>query len=191
MSTANAEADTSSLGAKCDVRDCRPGRASCLRRCVLLLSAAVGAVHAAQPAREAASPGRIGSSPTTTSPTMTKTPNELRRWLTVGERRFAITLADTEAARAFDAMLPLTLDMEELNGNEKKKDLASALPTHASRPGTIRSGDILLWGARTVVVFYRTFESPYGYTRLGRVDDPTGLAQALGQGDVRVVFSGK
>ncbi|MBL8289131.1 MAG: hypothetical protein JNL85_14215 [Rubrivivax sp.] len=110
-------------------------------------------------------------------------------WMTVGERRFSISLADTEAARAFAAMLPLTLDMEELNGNEKKKELPSALPTNASRPGTIRSGDVLLWGSRTVVVFYLSFDSPYSYTRLGRVDEPAGLADALGRGDVRVVFS--
>lgn len=110
-------------------------------------------------------------------------------WMTVGERRFAITLADTEAARAFAAMLPLTLDMEELNGNEKHGELPKVLPMNASRPGTIRKGDLLLWGSRTVVVFYLTFDSPYPYTRLGRVDDPAGLAQALGQRDVRVVFS--
>lgn len=110
-------------------------------------------------------------------------------WMTVGERRFAITLADTEAARAFAAMLPLTLDMEELNGNEKHGELPKALPTDANRPGTIRNGDLLLWGSRTVVVFYLTFDSPYSYTRLGRVDDPAGLARALGRRNVRVVFS--
>jgi hypothetical protein len=41
-----------------------------------------------------------------------------RIWMTVGERRFSITLADNEAARAFAALLPLTLDMPDLNGNE-------------------------------------------------------------------------
>lgn len=86
-------------------------------------------------------------------------------------------------------MVPLTLDMEELNGNEKKKELSNALPTDVSRPGTIRNGDLLLWGSRTVVVFYQTFDSAYSYTPLGRVDDPTGLAQALGRGDVQVAFS--
>ena len=39
-------------------------------------------------------------------------------WMTVGEHRFAITLADNTTARAFCALLPLTLDMSELNGNE-------------------------------------------------------------------------
>ena len=118
-----------------------------------------------------------------------KRSEESRMWMTIGERRFAITLADTEAARSFAAMLPLTLDMEELNGNEKKKELPRPLPTDASRPGTIRNGDLLLWGSRTVVVFYLTFESPYSYTRLGRVDDPSVLPQSLGRHDVRVVFS--
>ena len=110
-------------------------------------------------------------------------------WMTVGERRFAITLADTNAARAFAAQLPLALAMADLNGNEKHADLPQALPTDASRPGTIQQGDLMLYGANTVVVFYEAFHSSYSYTRLGRVDDPTGLVEALGRGRVRVVFS--
>ena len=116
-------------------------------------------------------------------------PEELRMWMTVGERRFAITLTDNAAARAFAAQLPLTLDMSELNGNEKHADLPKPLPANASRAGTIRNGDLMLYGADTLVVFYSTFESSYSYTRLGRVDDPAGLAQALGRRGVRVLFS--
>jgi len=116
-------------------------------------------------------------------------PKDSRMWMTVGERRFAITLTDNEAARAFAALLPLTLDMAELNGNEKHGELPKPLPTNASRPGTIRNGDLMLYGSSTLVVFYLTFNSSYSYTRLGRVDDPTGLAQALGPRGVRVVFS--
>jgi len=110
-------------------------------------------------------------------------------WMTVGARRFAVTLADTPAARALAAQLPLTLEMDDLNDNEKKARLPRALPTQTYLPGTIRTGDILLWGSDTLVVFYVTFSSPYSYTRLGKVDDPPGLAQALGPGSVKVVFS--
>ena len=110
-------------------------------------------------------------------------------WMTVGERRFAITLADNAAARAFAAQLPLTLDMRELNGNEKHAELPRALPANASRPGTIRAGDLMLYGSDTLVVFYLTFSSSYSYTRLGRVNDPSDLPQALGPRGVRVVFS--
>ena len=119
----------------------------------------------------------------------TARPEESRMWMTVGERRFAITLTDNASARAFAAQLPLTLDMNELDGNEKHADLAAALPANASRPGTIRNGDLMLYGTNTLVVFYATFNSSYSYTRLGRVDDPADLPRALGRRGVRVVFS--
>src|SRR5580765_4998359 len=110
-------------------------------------------------------------------------------WMTIGERRFSVTLTDTDAARAFLARLPLTLDMAELNGNEKYADLPQALPVDASRPGTIRSGDLMLYGSKTVVIFYETFRSSYSYTPLGRVDEPEGLGKALGRQNSRVLFS--
>ena len=109
--------------------------------------------------------------------------------MTVGERRFAITLSDNASARELAAQLPLTLDMAELNGNEKHAELPKALPAQATRPGTLHSGDLMLYGSNTLVIFYLAFDSPYAYTRLGRVDDPVGLAQALGRRGVRVRFS--
>jgi hypothetical protein len=114
---------------------------------------------------------------------------ESRMWMTVGERRFGITLTDNAAARALAAQLPLTLDSSELNGNEKHAVVPNALPADASRPGTIRNGDLMLYGTDTLVVFYSTFRSSYSYTRLGRVDDPSDLPEALGSRGVRVVFS--
>ena len=116
-------------------------------------------------------------------------PEESRMWMTVGERRFAITLTNNSAARAFAAQLPLTLDMAELNGNEKHAELPKGLPATAVQPGTIRDGDLMLYGSATLVVFYLTFESAYAYTRLGRVNDSRGLAQALGRSGVRITFS--
>lgn len=110
-------------------------------------------------------------------------------WMSIGEHRFAITLADNPAARALVAQLPLTLDMSELNGNEKHTRLPKALPSDAIRPGMFRSGDLMLFGTDTLVVFYSSFNSSYAYTRLGRVDDAAELAQALGRRNVRVTFA--
>lgn len=108
--------------------------------------------------------------------------------LTIGRTTFDVTLEDNDAARAFAALLPLTVDMQELNGNEKYHYLDESLPTSSSRPGTIRTGDLMLYGSTCVVLFYETFTSGYSYTRLGRISHPEGLAEAVGRGNVRITF---
>lgn len=109
--------------------------------------------------------------------------------ITVGNASFIVTLEDNDAAKAFMALLPLKVKMLEMNGNEKYYNLPEKLPTAGYRPGKIHSGDLMLWGANTLVLFYETFSSSYSYTRLGRVNDPKGLARALGGGNVTVSFN--
>ncbi|MHA7116934.1 cyclophilin-like fold protein [Pseudomonas promysalinigenes] len=109
--------------------------------------------------------------------------------MSVGERHYKIRLADTEAARAFSSLIPLTLEMADLNSNEKYVDLAVSLPKDASVPGTIKAGDVMLYGSKTLVVFYKTFNTPYSYTLIGNIENPDGLMQMLGSDNIRVDFS--
>lgn len=109
--------------------------------------------------------------------------------LMIGSREFTATLADNAASRAFWDLLPLELDMIEMNGNEKYGNLPQSLPVDVHYPGTISTGDLLLWGNRTVVLFYKTFPSSYGYTVLGRLDAPEDLAEAVGRGNIRITFA--
>lgn len=106
----------------------------------------------------------------------------------VGNKTFTATLADSETGRAFAQLLPMTITMNELNGNEKYHYLDSSLPTDSYRPGTIHAGDLMLYGNNCVVLFYKTFSSSYSYTRIGSIDDSSGLAEALGSGNVSVRF---
>lgn len=106
----------------------------------------------------------------------------------VGTTSFKAILETNAAATSLKTMLPLTLEMKDLNSNEKFSELTRSLPTQVSNPGTIHSGDLLLWGSTTLVLFYKTFSSPYGYTKLGKIENPNGLAQALGSGTVKVTM---
>lgn len=114
--------------------------------------------------------------------------NEISMKMIVGEYTFDVEYVDNNTAEAFKKMLPVTLKMEELNGNEKYCYIDSSLPTALSTPGTINAGDIMLFGSNCIVVFYETFKTSYSYTRIGKVKDTASLKKALGSGDVTIKF---
>lgn len=130
----------------------------------------------------------LESSTSTSLPEETNMKNAV---IEVGNKRFSVTLADNEAAKAFAAYLPMTVQMSEMNGQEKFYGLPDNLPANSTeRPSTIRSGEIFCWSGNTLVLFYSTFQNSYGgYVRLGTVEDTTGLAAALGSGNIEVTWS--
>jgi hypothetical protein len=97
--------------------------------------------------------------------------------ITVGTNFFTATLYNNATVTAFQSRLPMTINMSELNGNEKYFDLPNNLPANASNRSVIQTGD-----------FYQSFSTSYSYTRLAGVDNPSGLAAALGSGTITVKF---
>lgn len=108
--------------------------------------------------------------------------------ITIGTTVFTATLNNNTTVTAFKAMMPLTINMGELNGNEKFYYFSTTLPTNASSGGNIQVGDLMLYGNNCLVLFYEGFNTSYSYTRLGRIDNTSGLVAALGAGSVTVKF---
>lgn len=109
--------------------------------------------------------------------------------LTINGNSFTATLEDNETTRELLNRLPIEVSMSELNGNEKYYYFDESLPTNSYRPGNISTGDIMLYGSDCLVIFYENFDTPYSYTRIGKIDNVDNLKDALGNGNVNVMIS--
>lgn len=106
----------------------------------------------------------------------------------IGEQTFYATLYNNPSTDGLIKRLPLTLNMQELNGNEKYFYFSEALPSDSARVDEIQTGDLMLYGSDCLVLFYNSFSTSYSYTRLGRIEETTGLVEALGTGSVSVII---
>ncbi len=109
--------------------------------------------------------------------------------LKINNKTFVVNLENNATTKALIKMLPMTINMSELNGNEKYYHLENSLPTNASRVSQINAGDIMLWGNDCLVIFYKSFSSGYSYTRLGHIESATDLASSVGNGSVQIVWT--
>lgn len=106
----------------------------------------------------------------------------------IGDKNFTATLEDNATTREFINKLPLTINMSELHGNEKYYYFDESLPTNNERIRNINTGDLMLYGSDCLVIFYDSFSTSYSYTRLGHIDNPQGLSEAVGSGNLTVTF---
>lgn len=109
----------------------------------------------------------------------------------VENQQFTAIIYENDTTKALLNRLPVTLDMNELNGNEKYFYLSESLPMDSERVGKINTGDIMLYGSECLVLFYDSFSTPYSYTRIGYIENPEELADAVGSENVTVTFSVK
>lgn len=131
---------------------------------------------------------RIDSTQQTDDVHASKTLMTIDLLITVGNKAFSAKLYDNQTTQALVEKFPLTVDMSELNGNEKYNYLSNTLPTAAKQPGEVHAGDIMLYGDGCLVVFYETFSSSYNYTRLGYIEDAVSFVQVVGDGNIKVTF---
>ena len=93
-------------------------------------------------------------------------------------------LEENETAQTFANMLPQEYNMSELNGNEKYIYLDNTFSTNSYNPKHIEKGDIMLYGNNCLVVFYKSFDTSYSYTKIGHIEN----LPDLGNEDVTIKF---
>ena len=102
----------------------------------------------------------------------------------INEKEYTIKLEDNETTKSLINHLPLNLNMSELNGNEKYVYLDFNLPTNSKNPKRINTGDVMLYGDNCLVIFYKSFDTSYSYTKIGHIDN----LPDLGNNNVQVKF---
>ena len=93
-----------------------------------------------------------------------------------------------KAGQEFATSTPFELEMLDLNNNEKYYTGSDTLPVKNYKPERINAGDVMLYGDNTIVIFYKSFDTQYEYTRLGRIVSPESLESVMGNGKVTVEF---
>lgn len=89
----------------------------------------------------------------------------------IDNKEYEIKLEDNKTTQEFIKLLPQEFKMTELNGNEKYIYLDTTLPTDSYKPNHIETEDIMLFGDNCLVVFYKSFDTSYSYTKIGHIDN--------------------
>ncbi|MBQ9171549.1 hypothetical protein IJ162_00335 [Candidatus Saccharibacteria bacterium] len=103
-------------------------------------------------------------------------------YLNINNRKLTVNLENNSTTAALISLLPLNISMSDLNGNEKYAYLDSPLPTNVYSPKHIEAGDVMLFGDNCLVIFYKSFDTNYDYSKIGHIDN----LPELGDGKILV-----
>lgn len=92
-------------------------------------------------------------------------------YININEQKFEVNLEDNSTTSALAKILPLEYTMNDLNGNEKYVYLDETLPTNPYEPKHIEAGDVMLFSNNCFVVFYKSFDTNYSYSKIGHIDN--------------------
>ena len=104
--------------------------------------------------------------------------------VTINGENYTLELEDNNTAKSFVTHLPQEFTMDDLNDNEKFIYMDFSLPAYVYSPGHINAGDVMLYGDNCLVIFYKSFDTNYSYTKIGHIND----LGDLGNGSVTVKF---
>lgn len=96
----------------------------------------------------------------------------------IEEKEYLINLENNKTVKELIKMLPIELEMNDLNGNEKYTYLDKDLSSTPYNPNHITKGDIMLYGKDCLVIFYESFDTTYSYTKIGHIDNLLNLGNS-------------
>lgn len=89
----------------------------------------------------------------------------------INDKEYQINLESNKTVEYFINLLPIHIEMSELNGNEKYAYLDKEFPINPTNPKYIESGDVMMYGNNCLVIFYKSFNTSYNYTKIGHIDN--------------------
>ena len=102
----------------------------------------------------------------------------------INNKTYTLKLENNNTVEEFIKLLPQEYAMNELNGNEKYVYINNSLPTNSYNPNHIEKGDVMLYGDNCLVIFYKSFDTNYSYTKIGHIND----LDNLGNNNIKVQF---
>lgn len=89
----------------------------------------------------------------------------------INDKEYEVILENNSTTNKLMELLPIEIKMRDLNENEKYVYLNETFPTNEKSVKQINKGDIMLYGDNCLVIFYKSFETSYSYTRIGYIKD--------------------
>lgn len=102
---------------------------------------------------------------------------EITMKIIINNNEYQVDLEENDTVKELVKLLPQEYKMNELNGNEKYVYLDKSLPTNSYDPKHINKGDIMLFGDNCLVLFYKSFDTSYSYTKIGHINNLEDLSK--------------
>ena len=102
----------------------------------------------------------------------------------INEKEYKLNLEKTDEAKDFINNVPSELVMMDLNNNEKYVYLDKVFMNNPINVNNVEKGDLMLYGDNCLVIFYKSFETTYSYTKIGHINN----LEDLNNKDINVKF---
>ena len=102
----------------------------------------------------------------------------------IDSNAYILKLENNKTVDEFIDLLPQEYVMNELNNNEKYVYIDKSLTTNSYNPKHIEKGDVMLFGDNCIVIFYKSLDTTYSYTKIGHIDN----LGDIGNGNIKVKF---